>query len=170
MLVDKKIEDYPVEQKLKKKFARHLSLYLHLLIYLPIAAAVLLFAGIIFKYITPEIYENITGQTGDVVRPFFRPISELNNATSLLANFLGAFLYFSFFTWQWEGQTPGKKLLKIKAVRLNGKPLTFMDSLERTTGYTASASLLLWGFFQYFWDRKPTNHPRQDHRNHRDRS
>jgi uncharacterized RDD family membrane protein YckC len=159
IMADKKLENYSVEHQLRKRFARHLSLYLHLIIYLPIVVAILLFIGIIFRYITPEIYESVTGQTGEVLRPFFRPISDLNNATSLLANFFGAFLYFSFFTWQWKGQTLGKKLLKIKVAKLNGKPLTFMGSLERTTGYTASAALLLWGFFQYFWDRnRQTTH------------
>ncbi len=159
VLADKKLENYQVEQKLRKQFASHLSLYLHLIIYLPIVAAILLFMGIIFSYITPEIYESVTGQAGEVVRPFFRPVSDLNDATGLLASFFGAFLYFSLFTWQWKGQTPGKKLLKIKVVKLNGKQLTFMGSLERTTGYTASASLFLLGFFQYFWDRnRQTTH------------
>jgi len=159
IVADKKLENYQVEQQLRKRFARHLSLYLHLVIYVPIGIACLLFIGILFKYITPEVYESITGNTGDVLRPFFRPISDLNNATALLTSFFGAFLYFSFFTWQWKGQTPGKKLLKIKVVKLNVKTLSFGASLERATGYTASATLLLYGFFQYFWDRnRQTTH------------
>ena len=159
VMADRKLEGYQVDQHLRKRFTRHLSLYLHLVIYLPIVAALIVFVGIIFRYITPEIYESITGEAGEVIRPVFRPVADLNDATGLLASFFGAFLYFSLFTWQWKGQTPGKKLLKIKVVKLNGKPITFMGSLERTTGYTASATLLLWGFFQYFWDRnRQTTH------------
>ena len=46
-------------------------------------------------------------------------------------------------------QVPGKT----EVVRLNGQTFTFWGSLERSTGYTASAALLGLGFFQYFWER-----------------
>jgi len=66
---------------------------------------------------------------------------------------IGGLFYFALFTWKWAGQTPGKRLMKIKVVKLNDKPITLWNSFERVSGYAASASLLLLGFFQYFWDK-----------------
>lgn len=42
--------------------------------------------------------------------------------------------------------------MKIKVVKLNGTPITLWNSFERFSGYSSSASLLLLGFLQYYWD------------------
>ncbi|HVT36360.1 MAG TPA: RDD family protein [Nevskiaceae bacterium] len=62
-------------------------------------------------------------------------------------------LYFSAFTAWWRGQTPGKKLVGIRAVRLDGKPFTLWTSFERYGGYGAGFATGLLGFLQVFWDR-----------------
>ena len=41
------------------------------------------------------------------------------------------FGYFIFFETIWSGQTPGKRLLKIRAVQVNGSPVTFLNVLIR---------------------------------------
>jgi uncharacterized RDD family membrane protein YckC len=53
----------------------------------------------------------------------------------------------------WRGQTPGKRLLGIRVVRLNGKPITWWASFERFGGYAAGLATGLLGFLQIFWDR-----------------
>lgn len=63
-----------------------------------------------------------------------------------------AAFYFSVFTSMWKGQTPGKKLLKIKVVQLNGTPLSFWDSFGRYGGYGAGLATGLLGFLQIYWD------------------
>ncbi len=39
--------------------------------------------------------------------------------------------YFVAFEWLWNGQTPGKRLLKLRVIREDGRPITFWESLAR---------------------------------------
>lgn len=62
-------------------------------------------------------------------------------------------LYFTAFTVAWRGYTPGKRLLGIRVIRLDGKPLTTWQCFERFGGYSASLATGLLGFAQILWDR-----------------
>ncbi|HEY0672969.1 MAG TPA: RDD family protein [Longimicrobiales bacterium] len=64
-----------------------------------------------------------------------------------------AAVYFTAFLAMMRGQTPGKRTLGIRVIRLDGKPLGWWISLERFGGYAASFSLGLLGFAQILWDR-----------------
>ncbi|MEZ5429468.1 MAG: RDD family protein [Pyrinomonadaceae bacterium] len=39
--------------------------------------------------------------------------------------------YFVIFEWLWNGQTPGKRLLKLRVLREDGRPITFWEALAR---------------------------------------
>lgn len=39
--------------------------------------------------------------------------------------------YFIVFEWLWNGQTPGKRLLKLRVIREDGRPITFWEALAR---------------------------------------
>ena len=39
--------------------------------------------------------------------------------------------YFIVFEWLWNGQTPGKRLLKLRVIREDGRPVTFWEALAR---------------------------------------
>jgi len=39
--------------------------------------------------------------------------------------------YFAFFEWLWSGQTPGKRWLKLRVIREDGRPITFWESSVR---------------------------------------
>ena len=39
--------------------------------------------------------------------------------------------YFIFFEWLWDGQTPGKRLLKLRVIRDDGRPITLWESIAR---------------------------------------
>jgi uncharacterized RDD family membrane protein YckC len=39
--------------------------------------------------------------------------------------------YFVFFEWFWSGQTPGKRLMKLRVIREDGRPITFWEALAR---------------------------------------
>lgn len=39
--------------------------------------------------------------------------------------------YFIAFEWLWNGQTPGKKLLKLRVIRDDGRPLTLWEAIAR---------------------------------------
>ncbi len=62
-------------------------------------------------------------------------------------------LYFTFFLGFWRGRTPGKWLLRIRVVRLDGRPLGYWVSFERFGGYAASLFTGLEGFARILWDR-----------------
>jgi hypothetical protein len=64
-----------------------------------------------------------------------------------------AALYFTAFLALWRGQTPGKRLLGMRVIRLNGKPISWWTAFERFGGYTASVATGLLGFAQILWDR-----------------
>jgi uncharacterized RDD family membrane protein YckC len=39
--------------------------------------------------------------------------------------------YFAFFEWAWNGQTPGKRWLKLRVIREDGRPVTFWEATVR---------------------------------------
>ncbi|WKN44750.1 RDD family protein [Tunicatimonas pelagia] len=159
LLADRQIASYEIDVKVRRRFTRYMVIYLYILMYLPIVLALGWSVSWLVELINPEQYGAVAERANQIFSSVFQPISSLNTAFDLLIRFLGAFLYFGLFTWQWDGQTPGKRLLHIKAAKISGKPFSFWSSLERATGYTSSAAFLLYGFFQCFWDRnRQTTH------------
>ena len=39
--------------------------------------------------------------------------------------------YFAVFEWLWNGQTPGKRMLKLRVIREDGRPVTFWEAAAR---------------------------------------
>ncbi len=75
-----------------------------------------------------------------------------NAADEIGLGFGWAGLYFTFFVAVWRGRTPGKRLLRIRVVRLDGKPIGWWVAFNRFGGYAASIFTGLLGFFEMFWD------------------
>lgn len=61
-------------------------------------------------------------------------------------------LYFIISIAFFRGQTLGKRLLNIRVVRLDNKPIGLLYSFERFGGYAAGVATGLLGFFQIYWD------------------
>lgn len=61
-------------------------------------------------------------------------------------------LYFTLFVTLWRGMTPGKRLMRIRIVRLDGKPIGWWVAFNRFGGYAASIFTGLLGFFEMIWD------------------
>ncbi len=40
-------------------------------------------------------------------------------------------VYFNFFEWMWNGQTPGKRLLHLRVIKVDGSPVSAIDVLLR---------------------------------------
>jgi uncharacterized RDD family membrane protein YckC len=74
-------------------------------------------------------------------------------ADDLGIGFGWAALYFTAFLALWNGQTPGKRLMGIQVIRLDGQPLGWWISFERFGGYAAAIWTGLLGFLQILWDR-----------------
>jgi uncharacterized RDD family membrane protein YckC len=52
-------------------------------------------------------------------------------AVLILTVFLIVSGYFAFFEWLWSGQTPGKRWLKLRVIREDGRPITFFEAAVR---------------------------------------
>lgn len=39
--------------------------------------------------------------------------------------------YFAFFEWVWQGQTPGKRWMKLRVIREDGRPISFFEATVR---------------------------------------
>jgi uncharacterized RDD family membrane protein YckC len=50
---------------------------------------------------------------------------------TLLLSFVLFWGYYLFFEWRWNGQTPGKRLVGLRVMRTDGRPVTFTEVLIR---------------------------------------
>ena len=62
-------------------------------------------------------------------------------------------LYFTFLTAFFRGRTPGKRVLGIRVLRLDGGALSYWIAFERFGGYAASLFTGMEGFLRILWDR-----------------
>jgi uncharacterized RDD family membrane protein YckC len=82
---------------------------------------------LIFYFI---VGRTVAGFVGGVTEEGFA----LKGTPALLVIFLTILFGLAYFTLLeaiWNGQTPGKKLTKIRVVREDGRPITFQESLIR---------------------------------------
>lgn len=79
-----------------------------------------------------------------------RLLSEVADELGLGLGWLG--LYFTALTVLGNGRTPGKRLFRLRVIRLDGKPIGWWTSLQRFGGYSASVVTGMSGFAEIFWD------------------
>ena len=65
-------------------------------------------------------------------------------AVMILLLFLTFAGYFAFFEWLWSGQTPGKRWMKLRVIREDGRPITFWEASVRNLRRTLD---MMPGFF-----------------------
>ena len=61
-------------------------------------------------------------------------------------------MYFTVLMPWMKGQTPGKRAMGIRVVRLDGQPVTWWHAFERAGGYAAGLATGTLGFAQIYWD------------------
>ncbi len=81
--------------------------------------------------------------------PFGRPYGQyLWGNFNLLAGAL-----YSILLWvKWDGQTVGKKALKIKVISADKKALDYKTAIIRYIGYFVSSIVFCLGYFWIIWD------------------
>lgn len=83
----------------------------------------------------------------------FQPLEAAERfADGLGASFGWGIVYFSLLPAFWNGQTLGKRLLRLQVIELTGKPMTVMRCLRRYGGYAAGMATGGLGFAQVLWD------------------
>jgi len=102
--------------------------------------------------------ENLNSTSDKKVEPLEdKPVYSMMEYVKALISDLGlgfgwAALYFTAFSAWWKGQTPGKKLMKIRVIQLDGTYMSAWDSFGRYGGYGAGFATGLMGFLQIYWD------------------
>ncbi|MEO2003651.1 MAG: RDD family protein [Candidatus Poribacteria bacterium] len=95
---------------------------------------------------------------GAIMRTMVFPVERWPRFLGFAALFLG---YFTVWPRLLSGRTPGKALLRLRVVRLDGRSLTLWDAFSRAGGYGASVSMLALGFIEALWDpNRQTVHDR----------
>ena len=67
----------------------------------------------------------------DAVAAIFESAPKWLYAVMIILLFLTFSGYFAFFEWIWSGQTPGKRWLKLRVIREDGRPITFWEAAVR---------------------------------------
>jgi uncharacterized RDD family membrane protein YckC len=67
----------------------------------------------------------------DAPEAFFSSMPKWTLAILILVLFLIFAGYFIFFEWLWNGQTPGKRLMKLRVIREDGRPITLWEAIAR---------------------------------------
>src|SRR5690606_1524201 len=62
---------------------------------------------------------------------FFTEAPKWAAAVLLILLFVIYFGYFVVFEWRWNGQTPGKRMMKLRVIRDDGRPVTIWESIAR---------------------------------------
>ncbi len=81
---------------------------------------------------------------------FLRSLKATAEDFGLSVGWIG--VYFVLCTAFFRGQTIGKRILSLRVVRLNNKPIGLLYSFERFGGYAAGIATGLLGFAQIYWD------------------
>ena len=73
-------------------------------------------------------------------------------ASTLGVTFGWGGVYFTLLAGALGGRTPGKLVLRIRALRTDGKPFTFFDAFIRNGGYVAGVAMGFTGFLRLLWE------------------
>jgi uncharacterized RDD family membrane protein YckC len=69
-----------------------------------------------------------------------------------IASFVVGVIYQWYFLTTQNGQTPGKKIMGIRVVKVNGAPLTAADVIIRYIGYYINTAIILLGWIWAIFD------------------
>ena len=99
-----------------------------------LAVAIDHFVQYFSMFVIAWIFLSIAGYGGSDIANADQLFSEMPKwtiAIMILVVFLVFAAYFIVFEWLWNGQTPGKRLLKLRVIREDGRPLTLWEAIAR---------------------------------------
>ncbi len=123
------------------------------------------FEAFVIDLVILVIVQMVAAAFIQTVLRFFRLTGLVANIQSYLSNTsldvtissavftLFVIAYYTFF-WSLVGYTPGKALLGLKVLRMDGKKISFWRALLRFFSYWISAIPIFLGFFWILWDSK----------------
>lgn len=72
----------------------------------------------------------------------------------IAGGFIVGLLYHWYFLTQQNGQTPGKRMLGIRVVKVSGEPMDFATVLIRYVGYYINSAIFMIGWLWAFFNDK----------------
>lgn len=69
----------------------------------------------------------------------------ISQAIFYLLIFLIFYAYYFFFEWLWDGQTPGKRAMRLRVMQTNGMPITYWHALVRNVIRLADFLPMMYG-------------------------
>jgi uncharacterized RDD family membrane protein YckC len=69
-----------------------------------------------------------------------------------ISSFILTVIYDGFFWTNYNGQTPGKMVMKIRVVKVSGAALTWTDAVVRVVGYFINTAVIFIGWIWAFMD------------------
>jgi uncharacterized RDD family membrane protein YckC len=98
-----------------------------------LAVAIDHFIQYLMIFIVAWAFFNLTISNTDIAdrAEFFREMPKWTLAVLIIAVFMIFAGYFVLFEWLWNGQTPGKRLLKLRVIREDGRPITLWEAVAR---------------------------------------
>jgi hypothetical protein len=107
-----------------------------------------------------ELEDDVRGQAREIREVEAQLEEETGGLFSSLRSFVDelgfgfgwASLYMTVMLSWWKGQTIGKRMFRIRVLRLDGYPITWWTAFERAGGYAAGFATGLLGFAQVYWD------------------
>jgi len=79
-------------------------------------------------------------------------LSSVAGTTGTGLGFLVGVAYNWYFWTRKDGQTPGKSLMKIKVIKVDGSPISDMDAVLRYIGYYINTLAIFIGWLWALWD------------------
>jgi uncharacterized RDD family membrane protein YckC len=78
----------------------------------------------------------------------------LGDSGAAIASLLSLVIVFGYilYFWSTSGQTPGKSVMKIKIVSVDGSPMSFGKAVMRLIGYFVSGLVFYLGFIWILFD------------------
>lgn len=80
------------------------------------------------------IFTGISGGAGNIEQALGSTLAQMPKwtiALMIILLFLVFASYFILFEWLWNGQTPGKRLMKLRVIREDGRPITLWEAIAR---------------------------------------
>ncbi|MBI5198353.1 MAG: RDD family protein [Nitrospirae bacterium] len=110
----------------------------------------LIFIGTVFLAFVTGL---ATGLGGITTSMGSEDVEQLATAFGFFIGMFTGLFYFTFFVG-WCGQTPGKRLCKLKVIQKTGEPMTYGRALLRYLAYIVSFIIAGLGFLMIAVDRK----------------
>ncbi len=148
LLPDTTMNEHPLHGQYAGVVSRFIAFSIDMLVVSLISFLATAFLGLVSSFFGLD-----TTRVTVIGGQLFNGLQQLILLSGALFTWLFGLVYFLFF-WVLTGATPGKRLLGLRVVRLDGQPLTIGPALLRYVGYWLSLAILFLGYAWIIIDKR----------------